>query len=562
MDEGFDFMSDIPDSDDSPITDNVSDMVDDVPEDISNDIADLTDTREYEPVMPDTDDLPDDITEDVQDDVSELTEENELPEDIPEDVEDISDYELDMTEEDDLPEDISAAPSEATEEHTSLDDFPEDISEAEQELSEEDDMPENIPEDVLDNSEDATGEYTSPDDFPEDVPFAEPEISENSEFDEEDLNNTPTMSSEADNNLMASELENSGLASNFDESVSDDAPKVLKRDEFDLLKSGNDAINQRLDAQADDYRDKGLSDDEIKDRLAADRWNFQKEFLEDAFPGQDVSPNVFNGFSENGARDRLTDIENSKTLREQLQAANDEGIADTTPQNFSDDMNTSDADETDWLRTSLRRSEEEQLRDMEKNGELNVIPEDSDLEDPEHTKLHLPSEKTGEFFGERGNSDFLPDSDAARDKISQYGRDTVEYKNGYPDFAPFTTHDSEWGKINGQVEIGHMTDQRENPTWDYGRRPSSAGHDPNYDLGNFAQADNEIADQLRSNYPDVTGDDIAAYRNANHLIWHECADGKTMQLVPEEIHNACRHSGGVSEMKYRMAWGDVARPID
>lgn len=94
--------------------------------------------------------------------------------------------------------------------------------------------------------------------------------------------------------------------------------KVLVRDEFDLLESGNDAINRRLEAKADDYKDKGLSDEEIADRLAADKWEFQKEFLEDAFPGQDVSPSVFNAFNEHGAKDRLDAIERSPHLREIL----------------------------------------------------------------------------------------------------------------------------------------------------------------------------------------------------------------------------------------------------
>lgn len=96
----------------------------------------------------------------------------------------------------------------------------------------------------------------------------------------------------------------------------DDPEKVLKRNEFDLLKSGNDAINQRLEAKADDYRDKGLSEEEIADRLAADKWAYQNEFLDDAFPGEDISPNVFNGFNEHGAKDRIDEMEKSPFLRE------------------------------------------------------------------------------------------------------------------------------------------------------------------------------------------------------------------------------------------------------
>ena len=62
-------------------------------------------------------------------------------------------------------------------------------------------------------------------------------------------------------------------------------------------------------------------------------------------------------------------------------------------------------------------------------------------------------------------------------------------------------------------------------------------------------------------YPDLTADEFQKYRESNKLTWHECPDGKTMQLVPTDIHNACRHSGGVAEMKYHMSWGDITRPI-
>lgn len=31
-----------------------------------------------------------------------------------------------------------------------------------------------------------------------------------------------------------------------------------------------------------------------------------------------------------------------------------------------------------------------------------------------------------------------------------------------------------------------------------------------------------------------------------------------MQLVPTKIHDSARHSGGVAQAKYEMAWGNVA----
>lgn len=79
--------------------------------------------------------------------------------------------------------------------------------------------------------------------------------------------------------------------------------KVLKRDELELLQTGSRNIQDILDAKTGVYRDSGLSENEIATRLAADKIDLQKEFLYDAFPGQEVSLEVFNAV-ENGTFDK------------------------------------------------------------------------------------------------------------------------------------------------------------------------------------------------------------------------------------------------------------------
>ncbi len=215
---------------------------------------------------------------------------------------------------------------------------------------------------------------------------------------------------------------------------------------------------------------------------------------------------------------------------------------------------TADTDAIDWERTSNTADEERILREMEVNGELEVNAVNPSLKEPVKQSPHLPK-KSGTFSGEIGNSAFVPNDSAALAKMQEFGANSVPYVNYDADFSAFTKHDSPWGIVDGKVEIGHMTGQRANGTWEFGRRPAGTSHDPTYDLGNFAQADNAVAKQFEGS--GITGKDIEKFRSDNHLIWHESADGKTMMLVPEEIHKACPHSGGVSEMKYRMAWGDV-----
>ncbi len=194
---------------------------------------------------------------------------------------------------------------------------------------------------------------------------------------------------------------------------------------------------------------------------------------------------------------------------------------------------------------------------MEAKGEAGVFEIDVNIKDPGEPNSYLPK-ASGRFAGEIGNSDFIPNNSKALAKMKEYAMDSVPYSKNIADFTACTQHPSPWGTVNGKVEIGHMTDQRMNGKWEYGRRPKGTSHDPAYDIGNFAQADNEVAKQFKD--LGITGTDIEKFRNENKLTWHECPDGKTMMLVPREIHEACPHSGGVSEMTYRMAWGDVTRP--
>ena len=66
--------------------------------------------------------------------------------------------------------------------------------------------------------------------------------------------------------------------------------------------------------------------------------------------------------------------------------------------------------------------------------------------------------ETGSFDGERGNSKFVPLGEtergqACRDKLSEYGKDGIEYKNLEPDFSEVS---------EGTVKIDDMTEEFRN----------------------------------------------------------------------------------------------------
>lgn len=210
------------------------------------------------------------------------------------------------------------------------------------------------------------------------------------------------------------------------------------------------------------------------------------------------------------------------------------------------------------------------IRDMEARGELVAYPAVRERSEPEPKASILPTVQSGKFLGAPGNSLFVPRGPAAK-VVADFGQEGVCYSNGYPDFTPFAVHETPWGRLDTTVEIGHMTEHRKSPRWEFGRRNGREAYDLRCDLGNFNQADRALCnavlkerqhadfESVQEESPEVVKlcRAIAAFRKANRLTWHECEDGKTMLLVPEAIHRACPHSGGVSLKKELNKFGDI-----
>ena len=134
----------------------------------------------------------------------------------------------------------------------------------------------------------------------------------------------------------------------------------------------------------------------------------------------------------------------------------------------------------------------------------------------------------GEWTGEPGNSDWVPDPDVEpgnrngtnpehktwKEIEKEYGFERIPFKDGEPDFSEVS---------KGTVEIDDFSDDRDS---------------------NFAQADEKLAEQKG-----CTPEEVEKWRKEHKYTWHECKDCKTMQKVPSEVHGNISHSGGISEAK-------------
>ncbi|WP_170846229.1 pre-toxin TG domain-containing protein, partial [Bacillus sp. MUM 13] len=133
----------------------------------------------------------------------------------------------------------------------------------------------------------------------------------------------------------------------------------------------------------------------------------------------------------------------------------------------------------------------------------------------------------GKWSSERAESLFISDKTGEIKKyLDEAGVDGVDYKNGMPDFSPFS---------KGEIKLENMTNDRKS---------------------NFSTADEELAKKWSTPEQKWTADDIADWREDNKYTWHELNDLETIQLVPSKINKVFKHLGGVGEYNIKVKLGE------
>lgn len=156
-------------------------------------------------------------------------------------------------------------------------------------------------------------------------------------------------------------------------------------------------------------------------------------------------------------------------------------------------------------------------------------PEYKSLDEICFAYKHCPKEGNNGHWcdGEPGNAKWVPEGDAIPAK---HNPENNKWENILKEFdiehVDFIEGDLDLKDISrGNVEIYEITTDRSD---------------------NFDQADMELANQK-----DCSPEDVARWRKENGYTWHEKADGKTMQKVPNIVHGNIPHSGGVAAAKNR-----------
>lgn len=177
------------------------------------------------------------------------------------------------------------------------------------------------------------------------------------------------------------------------------------------------------------------------------------------------------------------------------------------------------------------------LDELEASESLDITNELKSVVDQNVQPLATPTSH-GEWMGERGNSEWVMDDEfvpnlnnpeglTIGEMKEHYGFDTIQYNGKEPDFSPFLDE-----KI-GEVELDEFSDER-------------AGKGGTYDL----------AIQKAVEKTGLSESEIKDYIKGNNLTWHECADRKTVQLIPTVINSTFKHTGGIGMEKSINALGE------
>lgn len=140
-------------------------------------------------------------------------------------------------------------------------------------------------------------------------------------------------------------------------------------------------------------------------------------------------------------------------------------------------------------------------------------------------RLDLARRSDGEWSGEPGNSELTPSDESVRETMSEFGETSVRYTDGVVDLSPFSKE---------TVLIDKMT-------------PDRAENRANA----YKAVANKWNEEAKDGRTDWTQSDVRKWKESENLAFHECSDLKTVQFVPMNIHDACKHIGGRYEAKCR-----------
>jgi len=161
-------------------------------------------------------------------------------------------------------------------------------------------------------------------------------------------------------------------------------------------------------------------------------------------------------------------------------------------------------------------------------AEKNVDPSHKDcLTTTEERKEYANYWSRGEWDGEPGDSKFHPEKQEAKDALERYKQDGIDYTDGEPDFSKVS---------EATVQIEDMTSNR---------------------AYNFKQANEICAKQWNASAKDGRTDwtprMVEEWKLKYNFSWHERLDMKTMDLVQRDVHEQCKHCGGVIECRRHEA---------
>ena len=195
-------------------------------------------------------------------------------------------------------------------------------------------------------------------------------------------------------------------------------------------------------------------------------------------------------------------------------------------------------------RPPLKNAESEEIDDNAAKGEM---PEDVKTE-YQKTISHTPV-KNGEWTDKRGESTWIPNDAEVKGCLARYGKDGIDYKEGFAELEPFAAYEAELEQSEFTMSNSKQFKSCNEFMSDYfsSKAEELAGADSMDPLES-----GEYKDFLMKTFQ-CDADEVEEIQAALELgetpygyTWHHDTKPGRMLLVPTMIHSAARHRGGQS----------------
>lgn len=261
---------------------------------------------------------------------------------------------------------------------------------------------------------------------------------------------------------------------------------------------------------------------------------------------------------EDNEDENLENDSDDPKMDEDIKDDENTDIDDSSDESMLDDGVEDNNTDTTPVDEKTEDSENEELSNTPDESKTDGNVENNIDADAERKKTMDKTPINGGHWSEpekRGDSKWMPDNPDVKESLAKYGKDGVDYKDGYPDLSPFSAWNTELNPDEYNLKDSKQFQMCNDNMSGYFEEVADDIMDNEYDDPlDYPEYRDLLMDTFKCSPDDLEDIQISLdnCETPSGYTWHHGVNPGQMDLVPTDIHQSARHRGG------RSIWGGGA----